>query len=140
MDTIQTMPWYIFIHPVLQLFVIYLGIKNLNEGLNQQSRWKFNIHSHNTRGFYFAILAFFGAIGGWLTNQSLANPIQLKGHRFITYLIMLFIVLIVLSGLIKLKRSFRMRWLQSLHPWLGLLTVSLMFAQLFIVITKIIGW
>jgi hypothetical protein len=134
------MVWYIFIHPAIQLSVLILGIINLNEGFNQKKRWTFSVHKHGNRGFIFAILAVIGAIVGWLVNQSLENPIQISGHRLIAFIIFIFLILVTLSGLLKRKHSYRMRWLQFLHPWFGFITIGLIFAQLFVVMTKIIGW
>jgi hypothetical protein len=134
------MSWYIFIHPLWQLFVLYLGVKNLAQGFGRTQRWTFSIDKHSTQGFVFSILAIIGAIIGWQVNLTLQNPIYLSGHRFIAFIIIVLLVLIVISGLIRRRRWHRLRWLQFLHPWFGFLAVGLMFAQLFIVVTKILGW
>lgn len=137
------MSWYAFIHPIWQLIALYLGVKNLALGFNRAQTWTFSIRKHTKQGFVFIVLTVVGAVIGKQTNQTLrnlGNPISLSGHLFITYIIIAFLILIVISGLIKRKRWYRLRWLQFLHAWFGLLAVGLMFAQLFIALTKLIGW
>jgi hypothetical protein len=137
------MSWYIFIHPAWQLVTLYLGIKNLAHGLNRAQTWTFSIRKHSERGFIFSTMIVIGALIGWQTNLVLRNrshPIYLSGHRLITFIIIILVALIVISGLIKRKHWYRLRWLQFLHSWFGILAIGLMFAQLFIVIAKIIGW
>ena len=137
------MSWYAFIHPIWQLIALYLGVKNLALGFNRAQTWTFSIRKHTKQGFIFIVLTVVGAIIGAQTSKTLSNhgsPISLSGHRLITFIIIAFLILIVISGLIKRKRWYRLRWLQFLHAWFGLLTVGLMFAQLFIALTKLIGW
>jgi hypothetical protein len=139
----KPMPWYLFIHPVWQLVVLYLGIKTLAIGFSKSQTWTFPIRVHRRQGIAFITFGALGAVIGFVSShiyRSQGHTLRIGGHRFIAFLIIGFLFLIALSGLSKVKHWHRIQWLQALHPWFGVLTMGLIFAQLFIVVMKIIGW
>lgn len=135
--------WYTFIHPIWQLIALYLGIKNLSIGFNKSQSWTFPMRTHRKIGFIFVIMTAIGAVIGRQVNLLLAHRgkfIHISGHRLLANSIIVLLILIVISGLIKQRHTFRLRWLQFLHPWFGFLAMGLMFAQLFLTLSKLIGW
>jgi hypothetical protein len=137
------MPWYIFIHPIWQLIALYLGVKNLSVGFNKSRSWTFPLRSHRNNGLSFIIMTSSGAIVGWIINSILAryyNPLHIIGHRIITYVMLILLILITISGFMKQKHAPRLSLLQFLHPWFGVLATGLIFAQLFLAVTKIFNW
>jgi hypothetical protein len=137
------MALYIIFHHILQLVAIYYGLKNLSLGFNRAQSWTFSVRKHNQIGYTFIIITAVGLIIGYITDlilRSHGHPIYIAGHKLISILILIFIILITISGIIKTKHTSRLQWLQFLHPWIGLLTIGLMFAQIFLVLAKLIGW
>lgn len=137
------MIWFAFIHPVWQITALVLGVRNLAIGFSRAKTWTFPTQKHRLLGLLFIILSFTGSIIGWQVNAALAKSNQaliLSGHRFIAYLVIGLMILIAVSGFLRQSRSHRLRWLQALHGWFGVLVTGLVFAQLFIVLAKLIGW
>jgi hypothetical protein len=129
------MTWHIFIHPIWMLIALYLGIRNLAIGFNKSESWTFPIRSHRQVGFAYTIMVATGAFIGWYVNSILfvrGNAIRISGHNLLMIIILSLAGLIIISGLIRQKHTYRLRWLQGLHPWFGVLAVGLMFAQLFL--------
>jgi hypothetical protein len=134
---------YIIFHHILPLVAIYYGIKNLSLGFNRAQSWTFSVRKHTQIGFTFVILTAVGLIISYITDLVLRNhahPIIITGYKFTSILILIFIILITVSGIIKKRHTSRLQWLQFLHPWIGLLAIGLMFAQILLILTKLIGW
>jgi hypothetical protein len=137
------MSWFVYIHPVWQLIALSVGIKNLALGFNRAQAWTFPVRKHRILGLFFIILSAVGSFIGIQVNTVLGksnSSITILGHRFIAYLIIGLAVLITISGFLRQAHWYRLRWLQTLHGWFGVLALGLFFAQLFLVIAKIIGW
>lgn len=137
------MSWFVFIHPVWQITALVLGVKNLSIGFNRAKLWTFPTRKHRTLGLLFITLSVTGSIIGWQVNRTLfkiGQAIILPAHRLLAYFIIGFIILITISGFLRQAHWHRMRWLQALHGWFGILAAGLIFAQLFIVLSKFIGW
>ncbi|MEO0083794.1 MAG: hypothetical protein ABIK33_05385 [candidate division WOR-3 bacterium] len=137
------MPWYIFIHPVWQLVALYLGIKNLYQGFNRESSLVFSLRKHINTGLVFIVLTALGYLIGHQSSKALKELniiFVIKGHRFLANLTLIFLGLILLSGLLTRKDWRHFKWLHFLHPWFSLLTVGIIFAQLFLTISKFVGW
>ncbi|MBS4014873.1 MAG: hypothetical protein KGZ86_00305 [Candidatus Latescibacteria bacterium] len=137
------MSWFVFIHPIWQLIALYFGIKTLAIGFGRAQTWTFPIRKHRVLGLFFITMSIVGSVIGGQVNLALAKisePIVLPGHRLLAYLIIGFIILITISGFIRQAHSHRLRWLQALHGWFGVLALGLIFAQLFIVVAKLLNW
>ncbi len=134
---------YIIFHQILLLVAIYYGIKNLSLGFNRTQFWTFSVRKHIQIGFTFVILTAVGLFIGYIFDlvlRSHSHPIYIVGHKLISILILIFIIVFVISGIIKKRHTSRLQWLQFLHPWIGLLTIGLMFAQILLVLMKLFGW
>ncbi|MCX7784826.1 MAG: hypothetical protein N2201_01145 [candidate division WOR-3 bacterium] len=137
------MPWYAFIHPLWQLFGLFLGIKNLSTGFTKTESWTFPLRQHRRLGLLFYIFILSGGLIGWQTNAVMRSQginFRLSGHPGLAITIIILASLTILSGLLRQSHSKYLQWFQFLHPWLGVIAVSTIFAQLFLVIFKFIGW
>ncbi|MEO0092509.1 MAG: hypothetical protein ABIK61_07355 [candidate division WOR-3 bacterium] len=137
------MPWYAFIHPVWQLVGLILGIRNLSIGFTKTESWAFPVREHRKLGLLFYIFIFSGGLIGWQANSVMRNQginFYLSGHRGLAITIIILASLSIISGFLRQAHSKYLQWFQFLHPWLAVMAVSMIFAQLFIVIFKFIGW
>ncbi|MCX8014642.1 MAG: hypothetical protein N2748_01355 [candidate division WOR-3 bacterium] len=137
------MPWYIFIHPLWQLVALYFGVKNLYQGFNRDTSLVFSIRKHINAGLVFITITILGYLIGHQSSKALRDLniiFVIKGHRLLANITLILLALILLSGFLRKKEWRYLKWLQFLHPWFGLLTVGIIFAQLFLAISKFVGW
>jgi hypothetical protein len=135
------MPWYGFIHPVIAIGTIALGLVTAQTSLSKVSDWDFPMRRQRSRSIAFLMLCIAGFVMGLLVNLGLRNihkGVVLPGHMTLSI-----IVLIAAFGaaLLTFTRSEpgktppHMRW----HATLMVAAVALMLTMMFLVGLKLIG-
>lgn len=135
------MNWYLYIHPLIQIGTLIIGITNLKIGFNLSKTWTLPVRKHRALGLIFVALLLSGTIIGWQVNRALNNTgmaFYIAGHRFIAWLIIILLFLIMISGFISQKYQHRSQWFRVLHSGLSILLFGLMFAQLFGFLLKVL--
>ncbi len=135
------MNWYLYIHPLIQVSALIIGITNLRIGFNLSKTWTFPIRKHRALGLIFFVLLLSGTIIGWQVNRALNNigmAFHIAGHRFIALLIIILLFLIMISGFMSQKYQYRIQWLGVLHSGLSILLLGLISAQLFGFLLKVL--
>jgi heme A synthase len=135
------MPWYGFIHPVIAIGSIALGLVTAQTSLSKVSDWDFPMRRQRSRSIAFLMLCIANFVMGLLVNMGLRNihkGVVLSGHMTLSI-----IVLIAAFGaaLLTFTRSEsgktppHMRW----HATLMVAAVALMLTMTFLVGLKLIG-
>jgi hypothetical protein len=135
------MPWYGFIHPVIAIGSIALGLVTAQTSLSKVSDWDFPMRRQRSRSIAFLMLCIANFVMGLLVNMGLRNihkGVVLSGHMTLSI-----IVLIAAFGaaLLTFTRSEsgktppHMRW----HATFVVAAVALMLTMTFLVGLKLIG-
>ena len=135
------MPWYGFIHPVIAIGSIALGLVTAQTSLSKVSDWDFPMRRQRSRSIAFLMLCIANFVMGLLVNMGLRNihkDVVLSGHMTLSI-----IVLIAAFGaaLLTFTRSEsgktppHMRW----HATFVVAAVALMLTMTFLVGLKLIG-
>jgi heme A synthase len=135
------MPWYGFIHPILAIGTIALGLVTAQTSLSKVSDWDFPMRRQRSRSIFFLMLCIANFVMGLFVSMGLRNihkGVVLSGHMTLSI-----IVLIAAFGaaLVAFTRSEpgktppQMRW----HAPLVIIAVALMLTMTFLVGLKLIG-
>jgi hypothetical protein len=135
------MPWYGFIHPVLAIGTLALGLVTAQTSLSKVSDWDFPMRRQRSRTIAFLLLCIANFIIGLFVNMGLRGihkGVVLSGHMTVSI-----IVLIAALGaaLLTFTRSEpgqtppHMRW----HATIMIAAVALMLTMTFLVGLKLIG-
>ena len=135
------MPWYGFIHPILAIGTIALGLVTAQTSLSKVSDWDFPMRRQSSRSIFFLMLCIANFVMGLFVSmclRSIHKGVVLSGHLTLSI-----IVLIAAFGaaLVTFTRSEpgktppHMRW----HAILIIVAVALMLTMTFLVGLKLIG-
>jgi hypothetical protein len=135
------MPWYGFIHPILAIGTIALGLVTAQTSLSKVSDWDFPMRRQRSRSIFFLMLCIANFVMGLFVSmglRSIHKGVVLSGHLTLSI-----IVLIAAFGaaLVTFTRSEpgktppHMRW----HAILIIVAVALMLTMTFLVGLKLIG-
>jgi len=135
------MPWYGFIHPVVAIGAIALGLVTAQTSISKVSDWDFPMRRQRSRSIAFLLLSIANFVMGLLVNmvlRSIHQGVVLSAHMTLSI-----IVLIAAFGaaLLTFTRSKpgqtppHMRW----HATLMVAAVALMLTMTFLVGLKLIG-
>jgi hypothetical protein len=135
------MPLYGFIHPLLAIGTLALGLVTAQTSLSRVSDWDFPMRRQRTRSIYFLMLCIVNFIIGLFVNMGLRNihkGVVVSGHMTLSI-----IVLVAALGatLLTFTRSEpgqtppHMRW----HATLMIAAVALMLTMTFLFGLKLIG-
>ncbi|MCS7258515.1 MAG: hypothetical protein NZ601_04000 [candidate division WOR-3 bacterium] len=122
------------IHGLVLLMALIIGVKNLAIGFERSRRWTFPIFQHKKLGIWFVALTILGIILGYIGKTTFKNPKReflLPGHKTIFVFIAIFLILLIVSSLLRTRRYHRFRWFQKLHEWFAFILLVLYFAQFF---------
>lgn len=116
------------IHIILELTVLVLGIFTLKLATQRAGIWTYPFKRYRQ----YSYLLFFLALIGFIFGRFIKNIKRMPGHSFLG----ISILVILLLSLIWEERNYRRRLLpaQTLQPYLTLLGLSLIIAQIFLAI------
>ena len=135
------MPWYGFIHPVLAIATLGLGLVTAQTSLSKVSDWDFPMRRQRTRSIAFLLLCIANLVIGLFVNMGLRGihkEVRISGH------VTLSIVVLVASfgaALLTFTHSQPgetpplMRW----HAILTITAVALILTMTFLTGLKLIG-
>jgi heme A synthase len=135
------MPWYGFIHPVIAIGTIALGLVTAQTSLSKVSDWDFPMRRQRSRSIAFLMLCIAGFIIGLLVNMGLRNihkGVVLSGHMTLSLIVLIAAfgaALLTFTGSEPGKTPPHMRW----HATLVVAAVALMLTMTFLVGLKLIG-
>ncbi|MBM3332868.1 hypothetical protein FJY68_13640 [candidate division WOR-3 bacterium] len=136
------MPWYGFIHPIIALGTLALGLVTAQVSLSKVSDWDFPMRRQRGRSIYFLLLCLANFVMGLFVNMGLRGihkGVELSGHMTLSIIVL---VAALVAALITFTRSQpgqtppHMRW----HATLMILAVALMLTMTFLTGLKIIGF
>ncbi|HTW92536.1 MAG TPA: hypothetical protein VMH22_12620 [bacterium] len=135
------MPWYAFIHPVIAIGTIVLGLMTAQTSLSKVSDWDFPMRRQRSRSIAFLLLCIANFVIGLLANMALKNihrGITLSGHKLVSIILL---VAAFVAALLTFTRSEpgqtppHMRW----HGTLLAASVALMLTMAFLIGLKLIS-
>jgi len=135
-------PWYGFIHPIIALGTLALGLVTAQVSLSKVSDWDFPMRRQRGRSIYFLLLCLANFVMGLFVNMGLRGihkGVELSGHMTLSIIVL---VAALVAALITFTRSQpgqtppHMRW----HATLMILAVALMLTMTFLTGLKIIGF
>lgn len=135
------MPWYAFIHPVLALGTLALGLVTAQTSLSRVSDWDFPMRRQRSRSITLLLLCIANFVIGLFVNMGLRGirkEVVLSGHMTLSIIVL---VAAFLAALITFTRSQpgrtppQMRW----HAILVVLATALMLTMAFLTGLKLIG-
>jgi len=135
------MPWYGFIHPVLAIATLGLGLVTAQTSLSKVSDWDFPMRRQRTRSIAFLLLCIANLVIGLFVNMGLRGihkGVVLSGHMPLSIVVM---VAAFVAALITFTRSQpgqtppQMRW----HAVLTILATALILTMAFLTGLKLIG-
>ncbi len=135
------MPWYGFIHPVVAVGSIALGLVTAQTSLSKVSDWDFPMRRQRSRTIYFLLLSIANFVMGLVVNLALRNihkGIVLPGHLTLSIIVM---VLAFAAALLTFTRSQpgqtppHMRW----HATFMVAAVALILTMGFLTGLKLLG-
>jgi uncharacterized membrane protein YidH (DUF202 family) len=135
------MPWYGFIHPIIAIGSIALGLVTAQTSLSRVSDWDFPMRRQRNRSIWFLMLSIGNFIMGLLVNMGLRNihkGVVLPGHMTVSIIVLLAAfgaALITFTRSEPGKTPPQMRW----HAILMVAAVALMLTMTFLVGLKLIG-
>ncbi|MEO0096566.1 MAG: hypothetical protein ABIK78_00515 [candidate division WOR-3 bacterium] len=118
----------IIVHSLLEIFVLIFGIFYLQLAIKKSGIWTYPFKRYRQYSYLLFILPLIGFIFGKLAK----NIKKIPGH----FVLGIIILLLFLLNLIWEERNYRKRLLpsQTLQPYLALLALSLIIAQIFLAI------
>jgi hypothetical protein len=135
------MPWYGFIHPIIAIGSIALGLVTAQTSLSKVSDWDFPMRRQRSRSIWFLMLSIANFIMGLFVNMGLRNihkGVALPGHMTVSIIVLLAAfgaALITFTRSEPGKTPPQMRW----HAILMVAAVALMLTMTFLVGLKLIG-
>jgi hypothetical protein len=135
------MPWYGFIHPVLALGTLVLGLVTAQTSLSKVSDWDFPMRRQRSRAIAFLLLCIANFVIGLLVNMGLRGirkGVVLSGHMTLSIVVL---VAAFVAALVTFARSEpgktppQMRW----HAILTVLATALILTMVFLTGLKLIG-
>jgi hypothetical protein len=135
------MPWYGFIHPIMAIGSIALGLVTAQTSLSGVSDWNFPMRRQRSRSITFLMLCIANFVIGLLVNMGLRNThkgVVLSGHMTLSIIVL---IAAFMAALVTFARSEpgktppHMRW----HAILMIAAVALMLTMTFLVGLKLIG-
>jgi heme A synthase len=135
------MPWYGFIHPVIAIGSIALGLVTAQTSLSKVSDWDFPMRRQRSRTSYFLMLSIVNFVMGLVVSLALRNihkGVVLSGHLTLSIIVL---VLAFGATLLTFTRSEpgktppHMRW----HATLMVAAVALILTMGFLTGLKLIG-
>lgn len=135
------MPWYGFIHPLLALGTLALGLVTAQVSLSKVSDWDFPMRRQRSRSIFFLLLCMANFIMGLFVNMGLRGihkGVELSRHLTLSIIVL---AAALIAALLTFTRSEpgqtppHMRW----HATLMILAVALMLTMTFLTGLKIIG-
>jgi hypothetical protein len=99
------MPWYGFIHPLIAIGSIALGLVTAQTSLSKVSDWDFPMRRQRSRTIYFFLLCIVNFVMGLLVNLALRGihkGVVLSGHLTLSIIVM---VLALGATLLTFTRS-----------------------------------
>jgi len=135
------MPWYGFIHPVIAIGTIALGLVTAQTSLSKVSDWDFPMRRQRSRSISFLMLCIVNFIMGLFVNMGLRNihkGVTISGHMTLSIIVL---IAAVVAALVTFTRSEpgktppHMRW----HATLLVAAVALMLTMTFLIGLKLIG-
>lgn len=135
------MPWYGFIHPLLAIGTLALGLVTAQTSLSRVSDWDFPMRRQRSRSIYFLMLCIVNFIIGLFVNMGLRNihkGVVVSGHMTLSIIVL---VAALGAALLTFTRSEpgqtppHMRW----HATLMIAAVALMLTMTFLFGLKLIG-
>lgn len=135
------MPWYGFIHPVLAIGSIALGLVTAQTSLSRVSDWDFPMRRQRSRTIYFLLLSIANFVMGLVVNlalRSIHKGVVLSGHLTLSIIVL---VCAFAATLLTFTRSEpgktppHMRW----HATFMVAAVALILTMGFLTGLKLIG-
>jgi len=135
------MPWYGFIHPVLAIGTLALGLVTAQTSLSKVSDWDFPMRRQRSRSIAFLLLCIANFIMGLFVNMGLRGihkGVELSGHKTVSIVVL---IMALGAALLTFTRSKpgqtppHMRW----HATIMIAAVALMLTMTFLVGLKLIG-
>ncbi len=135
------MPWYGFVHPILAIGTLALGLVTAQTSLSKVSDWDFPMRLQRSRSIAFLMIGIVNLIVGLFVNMGLRNihkGVVLPGHLTLSIIVL---VAGFVAALITFTRSEpgktppHMRW----HATLLIVAVALMLTMTFLIGLKLIG-
>ena len=135
------MPWYAFLHPILAIGTLVLGLVTAQTSLSKVSDWDFPMRRQRSRSIAFLLLCIANFVIGLFVNMALRsvhNGVALSGHMTLSIVVML---AAFIAALITFTRSQpgqtppQMRW----HAVLAILATALILTMAFLTGLKLIG-
>jgi hypothetical protein len=135
------MPWYGFIHPVLAIGTIALGLVTAQTSLSKVSDWDFPMRRQRRRTIYFLLLSIVNFVMGLVVNLALRRinrGVVLPGHLTLSIIVMVFALgatLLTFTRSEPGKTPRHMSW----HGTLVVAAVALILTMGFLTGLKLIG-
>ena len=135
------MPWYGFIHPVIAIGSIALGLVTAQTSLSKVSDWNFPMRRQRSRSITFLLLCIANFVMGLLVNlglRSIHKGVVLSGHMTLSIIVLVAAfgaTLITFTSSEPGKTPPHMRW----HATFMIAAVALMLTMTFLVGLKLIG-
>jgi len=135
------MPWYGFIHPVLAIGTLGLGLVTAQTSLSKVSDWDFPLRRQRSRSIFFLLLCIANFIVGLFVNMGLRGihkEVTMSGHMLLSVIVL---VTAFVAALIAFARSRPgetpplMRW----HAVFSVIATALILTMAFLGGLKLIG-
>lgn len=116
------------IHIILEISVLILGVFTLKLATQRAGIWTYPFKRYRQ----YSYLLFFLALAGLILGKLIKNVKRMLGHNFLG----ISVLIILLLSLIWEERNYKRRLVpsQTFQPYLTLLGLSLIIAQIFLVI------
>jgi len=135
------MPWYGFIHPLLALGTLWLGLVTAQTSLSKVSDWDFPLRRQRNRSIVFLLLCVANFGLGLFVNTALRGihkPVRMPGHVVLSIVVLSTAFLAALVTFTRSKPGETpplMRW----HAVLSIIAVASILTMAFLGGLKLIG-
>jgi len=135
------MPWYGFIHPLLAIGTLALGLVTAQTSLSKVSDWDFPLRRQRNRSIIFVLLCVANFALGLFVNTALRGihkGVSISGHMTLSIIVL---VAAFLAALVTFTRSKPgetpplMRW----HAMLSIVAIAVILTMAFLGGLKLIG-
>jgi hypothetical protein len=134
------MPWYGFIHPLLAVGTLALGLVVGQTSLSRMTDWDFPLRKQRTRSIYFFLLTVLNFVLGMVVMTALRGggyKTRLTGHMVLAIGIM---VLAMLAAIVTFTRgrNNEVSGAMRLHPLFIIGALALIFTNGFLTILALL--
>ena len=134
------MPWYGFIHPLVAVGTLALGLVTGQTSLSKMTEWDFPLRKQRTRSIFFFLLTVLNFVLGMVVTTALRGggfKVKLTGHMPLAIAIM---VLAMLAALVTFTRgrAGEVSGAMRLHPLLVIAALALIFTNGFLTILAVL--